>query len=98
MKHMGRLLIASALMTLLALGLMVWSVLQPTPLPTILAMSLGQVLGTAAFAMYVLAIIIDLRRDARARRRALLDAPLAMSGPIVPLAPSAPPATEGDPP
>jgi hypothetical protein len=66
---MTRLLRASAWLTLVALALMVWSVVQPTPLPTILAMSLGQAIGTAAFAMYLLAIVIDLRHDARERRR-----------------------------
>jgi len=68
------LLRASAVLTLVALALMVWSVVQPTPLPTILAMSLGQLLGTAAFATYLLAIVIDVRRDARARRRKVVDA------------------------
>ncbi len=63
----------SAILTLIGLALMVWSVVQPTPLPTILAMSLGQVFGTVAVGLFVLAIIIDLRRDARERKR-LLDA------------------------
>ena len=69
------LLIGASLMTLVALALMVWSVLQPTPLPTILAMSAGQGFGILAFAMYVLAIVIDLRRDARARRRMIDEGP-----------------------
>jgi hypothetical protein len=59
----------SAVLTLVGLALMCWAVLQPTPLPTIVAMSLGQVVGTVAFGMFILAIVIDLRRDARARRR-----------------------------
>jgi hypothetical protein len=58
----------SAVLTLLALGLMIWSVLQPTPMPVMLAMSLGQALGTGAFALYALAILIDLRRSRRVRR------------------------------
>jgi hypothetical protein len=46
-------------------------VIQPTPLPTILAMSLGQVIGIAALGLYVLAVVLDLRRDARTHSRAL---------------------------
>ena len=65
---MRKLLRASAVLTLLALALMVWSVLQPTPLPVMLAMSVGQALGTGAFAMFGLAILIDLRRSRRIRR------------------------------
>lgn len=65
---MKKLLRAAAVLTLLALALMVWSVLQPTPLPVMLAMSLGQALGTGAFAMFGLAILIDLRRSRRIRR------------------------------
>jgi hypothetical protein len=69
--HVPRLIIASSILTLLGLALMVWSVIQPTPLPTILAMSLGQVIGMSAFGLYILAIALDLRRDARAHRRTL---------------------------
>jgi hypothetical protein len=68
---MKKLLQAAAVLTLLALALMVWSVLVPTPLPVMLAMSLGQALGTSAFAMFVVAILIDLRRSRRIRREAL---------------------------
>ena len=70
---MRKLLVGASILTLIALALMVWSVVQPTPLPTILAMSLGQGIGTIAFGMYVLAIVIDIRRDARRRRREFLD-------------------------
>jgi len=68
---MRRLLVGASILTLVALALMVWSVIQPTPLPTILAMSVGQLFGTVAFGMYILAIVVDVRRDARARRRAI---------------------------
>jgi len=82
-----RLLIVSSILTLLGLALMVWSVIEPTPLPTILAMSLGQVFGMTAFGLYILAIVIDLRRDARAHRRLLDEGP-----------PPPPPRGESDPP
>ncbi len=65
---MRKLLLGASLLTLLALALMVWSVFQPTPMPVMLAMSLGQALGTGAFAMFGLAILIDLRRSRRVRR------------------------------
>ena len=62
------LLRASALLTLFALGLMVWSMLDPTPLPVMLAMSIGQAIGTLAFSLYGLAVYKDLRRIRRERR------------------------------
>jgi hypothetical protein len=65
---LSRLLRASAALTLVALGLMVWSMVQPTPLPVMLAMSLGQALGTLAFALYGYVVIADVLRVRRARR------------------------------
>jgi hypothetical protein len=57
-----RLLRISALLTLLALAFMGWSVLVPRPVPLVLFMTLGQVIGTASLALFVVAILIDLRR------------------------------------
>jgi len=56
----------SALLTLIGLALMVWSIVAPTPLPVMLAMSVGQVVGSAAFAIYLYVVLRDLRRDRRA--------------------------------
>jgi peptidoglycan/LPS O-acetylase OafA/YrhL len=64
-------LIASSVLTLLALALMVWSVLVPTPMPVMLAMSVGQGLGTLAFGLYLWAVLIDVLRLRRARRESL---------------------------
>jgi hypothetical protein len=64
----SRLIQLSAVLTMVALALMVWSMVSPTPLPVILAMSVGQVFGTLAFALYGIAIWRDLRRLRRARR------------------------------
>lgn len=58
----------AAVLTLIGLALMVWSMVDPTPLPVMLAMSVGQVVGTAAFALYGLAVYKDLRRIRRERR------------------------------
>lgn len=63
-----RLLQCSAVLTIVALALMVWSMLQPTPLPVMLAMSVGQLIGTIAFALYGAVILRDLRQGRRARR------------------------------
>ena len=65
---MTRLLQISAVLTIVGLLLMVWSLVQPTPLPVMLAMSVGQAIGTSAFALYLIAIVVDLRRVRRARR------------------------------
>jgi hypothetical protein len=67
---MSKWLRASAVLTLVALALMVWSVLRPTPLPVMLAMSLGQAVGTAAFAIFGWVVLADLRRIRRDARRA----------------------------
>ena len=58
-------LAVSAVLTLVGLALMVWSMLQPTPLPVMLAMTVGQVIGTVAFAIFVAVIVRDLRRRLR---------------------------------
>jgi hypothetical protein len=62
------LLRGAAILTLIALGLMVWSMLDPTPLPVMLAMTLGQALGTFAFALYGFAVWKDLRRIKREQK------------------------------
>lgn len=57
---------ASAVLTLVALALMAWSMLEPTPLPVMLAMTVGQGLGSLAFGLYLYVVIGDLRRARRA--------------------------------
>lgn len=66
----------SAVLTLFALALMVWSMLDPTPWPVMLAMSLGQALGTLAFMLYGLAVYKDLRRIRRERRESSQQIPI----------------------
>lgn len=58
---MMRLLRGSAVCALLALALMVWGVLDPSPIALVVAMSVGQGLGTLSFALYALVVIVDLR-------------------------------------
>jgi hypothetical protein len=53
-------------LALVGLALLCYSVIFPSPLPVILAMSGGHVLGVAAFLCYLLAIVLDLaRREGR---------------------------------
>ena len=62
-----KLLRISAVLTIVALALMVWSMLEPTPLPVMLAMSVGQGLGTIAFGIYLYVVIADFRRERKKR-------------------------------
>lgn len=61
----ARALRISAVLTLVALALMAWSMLVPTPLPVMLAMTAGQALGSTAFAIYVYVVVRALRRERR---------------------------------
>ena len=58
---MMRLLRIAAVCALLSLALMVWGVLDPRPIALVIAMSVGQALGTLSFALYALVVIADLR-------------------------------------
>jgi hypothetical protein len=57
--------VVAAIMTLIGLALMVWSMAQPTPMPVILAMSVGQGLGTLAFLLFGVVVLIDQLRKQR---------------------------------
>jgi hypothetical protein len=58
----------SAVLTLIGLAMMAWSMLQPTPLPVMLAMSVGQGIGCLAFGLYLFVVIRDVRTTWRTRR------------------------------
>ena len=58
-------LVVAAIMTLIGLALMVWSMAQPTPMPVILAMSVGQGLGILAFALFGIVVLVDQLRKQR---------------------------------
>jgi hypothetical protein len=49
----------ACVLSLIGLAIMAYSIISPRPLPVILAMSVGQVIGGAGFACYLLAVIID---------------------------------------
>jgi hypothetical protein len=75
--HMRMLRLASVL-ALLALGLMAWSLFDPRAFPVIVAMSVGQLLGTASFAAFGWVVLGDVRakwKVAQAARRSRTSAP-----------------------
>jgi hypothetical protein len=45
---------------LVALPLMVWSVFDPTVWPVLIALSVGQAIGSASFALYLFVVVRDL--------------------------------------
>lgn len=66
-----RALRVSAVLTIAGLAFMLWSLLEPTALPVVLAMSVGQGLGTLAFAIFGWVVVSDLRtKQAQARTEA----------------------------
>jgi hypothetical protein len=59
----SRVLAFACVNALASLALMAWSLFDPRPLPVIAAMSLGQVLGTISFVLYLsVALASALRR------------------------------------
>jgi hypothetical protein len=73
LTHVTTWLRIAAVLTLIALALMVWSVLVPTPLPVMIAMTIGQGIGTTAFAIFGLIVLKDLTRIRRERRDSMRD-------------------------
>lgn len=53
----------AAVLTVIALALMVWSMLVPTPLPVMLAMTVGQAIGTCSLVLYLYVVIKDIRKS-----------------------------------
>ena len=97
-----RILQIAAVLTLIGLGLMVWSMAEPTPMPVILAMSVGQGVGILAFALFASTVLVDqlhAQRE-RAARDALAQTERApgAGSPDLPRAPATPGAPEAPPP
>jgi hypothetical protein len=61
-RRAERALRLAAVLALLGLAAMVWSVIDPRPMPVVLAMSVGQGLGTLSFLIFGAVVAIDLRR------------------------------------
>jgi type III secretory pathway component EscT len=60
-NQVKKLVLLSAVGALASLGLMILSILAPKPIYLVLAMSIGQGIGTLALALYLLAIVLDLQ-------------------------------------
>ncbi len=56
-----RLMKYACVLALLALGLIVWGVVDPRPIPVIVAMSVGQVIGTLSFVVFLVVVVTDVR-------------------------------------
>jgi len=69
-RRRRRALQVACVLGLVANALMAWSVLEPTPVPIMVSMSAGQVIGTLSFLLYLMVVAADLRRA-----RVLGDAP-----------------------
>jgi hypothetical protein len=52
----------ASVFALVGLGLMVWSIVESTPISVIAAMSLGQAVGTLSLLLFLVAIVLDLRK------------------------------------
>jgi uncharacterized membrane protein YbhN (UPF0104 family) len=57
----------ACVVALAALALMTWQLFDPTVWPVMIAMSLGQILGTASFAAFGYVVVSDYRAQRRAR-------------------------------
>jgi hypothetical protein len=60
-----RLLVLACACNLCALALMTWQIVDPTVWPVMVAMSVGQVLGTASFATFLYVVVADFRAGRR---------------------------------
>jgi len=59
-KLARRVLVTSCVVALVALALIVWSILDPRPVPVVLSMSVAQGLGTLSFLGYLAVVVADL--------------------------------------
>lgn len=82
-----RLIRIACVLGLVALPLMVWSLFDPRVWPVLLALSIGQVIGTMSFMLYGFVVLRDLRVARRLR-----------GGSIPPSAASLPPSSTSLPP
>lgn len=64
----SRLLRLAAVMALAGLAFMVWSLLDPRPIPIMAAMSVGQALGMLSFALFLVVVLFDAWRASRRPR------------------------------
>jgi hypothetical protein len=65
----------ACILALITLGLIVWSLLDPRPIPVILAMSVAQGLGTFSLVIFLVTVALDLRAAQRNEDRGGSSAP-----------------------
>jgi ABC-type sulfate transport system permease subunit len=58
----SRILVYACVLGLIGLVFMVWSLFDQGWIPVMMAMSVGQVIGTLSLALFILVIVIDLQR------------------------------------
>lgn len=63
-----KLLRVACVLGLVALPLMVWSIFDPTVWPVLVALSLGQAIGTLSFVLFLLVVARDLALARKLRR------------------------------
>jgi MFS family permease len=54
-----KLVVASCVLGLVAMAMMCWSVLDPTPFPVLVAMSVGQAIGALSLVCYLAAVCLE---------------------------------------
>jgi hypothetical protein len=64
-----RVLQGACVLALLGLGLFVWSLVDPRPIPVIVAMSVGQALGTLSLLTFLVVVVYDLRSAQRREKQ-----------------------------
>ena len=68
-----KLLRIACVMALIALPMMVWSVFSPTVWPVLVALSVGQAIGTLSFLLFLLVVARDLGVKKKLAREKPLD-------------------------
>jgi hypothetical protein len=63
----SRLLRLAAICSLVGLAFMVWSLVDPRPIPIMAAMSLGQAIGMLSFALFLGVIVFEAWRASKRR-------------------------------
>jgi hypothetical protein len=58
----ARILRMACVLALIGIALMVWSLLDPSPMPVLVAMSAGQLFGTLSLVTFLGVVVADLRR------------------------------------
>ena len=60
MSRRDRALVVASVCALVGLGLMVWGLLDPRPLPVLVGLTVGQAIGTGSFVLFLLVVAADL--------------------------------------